>query len=201
MAYINRKSNEIRLKIVYYGPALSGKTTNLLYVYKNFSKRSNSKLITINTDGDRTLFFDFLPFDLGSINGFNVRVQLFTVPGQDKYLTTRKLVINGVDGIVFVADMAASQRMNNLLALKDLYKNLVGYNKSIFKIPMVFQFNKQDLVKNGTPTLPEKKLLKDLNCKLRKPCYIASALNGKNVAATLKKIISMTSSNLINNLN
>ena len=201
MAYINRKSNEIRLKIVYYGPALSGKTTNLLYVYKNFSKRSNSKLITINTDGDRTLFFDFLPFDLGSINGFNVRVQLFTVPGQDKYLTTRKLVINGVDGIVFVADMAASQRMNNLLALKDLYKNLVGYNKSIFKIPMVFQFNKQDLVKNGTPTLPEKKLLKDLNCKLRKPCYIASALNGKNVAATLKKIISMTSSNLINNFN
>ena len=201
MAYINRKSNEIRLKIVYYGPALSGKTTNLLYIYKNFSKRSNSKLITINTDGDRTLFFDFLPFDLGSINGFNVRVQLFTVPGQDKYLTTRKLVINGVDGIVFVADMAASQRMNNILALKDLYTNLVGYNKSIFKIPMVFQFNKQDLVKNGTPTLPEKILLKDLNCKLRKPCYIASALNGKNVAATLKKIISMTSSNLINNLN
>ena len=201
MAYINRKSNEIRLKIVYYGPALSGKTTNLLYVYKKFSKRSNSKLITINTDGDRTLFFDFLPFDLGSINGFNVRVQLFTVPGQDKYLTTRKLVINGVDGIVFVADMAVSQRMNNLYALKDLYKNLVGYNKSIFKIPMVFQFNKQDLVKNGTPTLPEKTLLKDLNCKLRKPCYIASALNGKNVAATLKKIISMTSSNLINNLN
>jgi GTPase SAR1 family protein len=201
MAHINLQSNEIQMKIVYYGPALSGKTTNLLYVYKYFSNRANSKLITINTDGDRTLFFDFFPFDLGSINGFNVRVQLFTVPGQDKYLTTRKLVINGVDGIVFVADMAVSQRINNILALKDLHTNLVGYNKSIFKIPMVFQFNKQDLVKNGIPTLSERILSKDLNRKLKKPCYIASALNGKNVAATLKKIIFMTSLNLINNLN
>jgi len=201
MAVINLKSKEIQLKIVYYGPALSGKTTNLLYVYKNFSNRTNSELVTINTYGDRTLFFDFFPFDLGVINDFNLRVQLFTVPGQDKYLAIRKLIINGADGIVFVADMAASQRINNILALKDLHKNLVEYNKSIFNTPMVFQFNKQDLAENGIPTLPENILSQDLNRKLKKPFYIASALNGKNVTATLKKIITMTSANLINNLN
>lgn len=201
MAFINLKSNEIQMKIVYCGPALSGKTTNLLYVYKNFSNRTKTELVTINTYGDRTLFFDFFPLDLGSINGFNLKVQLFTVPGQNKYRATRKLVLKGADGIVFVADMSASQRVNNILSLKDLHTNLVAYNKNIFKTPMVFQFNKQDLVENGLPTLPENILSKDLNRKLKKPCYLASALNGKNVAATLKKIITITSANLINNLN
>ena len=201
MAYINLKSNEIQMKIVYYGPALSGKTTNLLYLYKNYSNGVDSEFITINTHGDRTLFFDYFQFDVGLVYGFNLKVQLFTVPGQDEYLATRKLVINGADGIVFVADMSASQRIKNIRALKDLHKNLVAYNKSIFRIPMVFQFNKQDLVENGMPTLSENILSQDLNRHLKKPCYIASALNGKNVAFTLKKIITMTSANLVSHLN
>lgn len=189
------------MKIVYYGPALSGKTTNLLYLYKNYSNGVDSEFITINTHGDRTLFFDYFQFDVGLVYGFNLKVQLFTVPGQDEYLATRKLVINGADGIVFVADMSASQRIKNIRALKDLHKNLVAYNKSIFRIPMVFQFNKQDLVENGMPTLSENILSQDLNRHLKKPCYIASALNGKNVAFTLKKIITMTSANLVSHLN
>lgn len=188
MAFINLKTKELQIKIVYYGPASSGKTTNLLYVYKNYYDRVKSELVTINTYGDRTLFF-------------NIKVQLFTVPGQVKYHATRKLVINGVDGIVFVADMLASQRIKNIMALKDLHANLIEYNKNIFKIPLVFQFNKEDLAENEIVALSENRLLKDLNRKLKKPYFKASALNGTNVAATLKKIITMTSANLIHNLN
>lgn len=201
MAFINLKTKELQIKIVYYGPASSGKTTNLLYVYKNFYDRVKSELVTINTYGDRTLFFDYFPFDLGKIDEFNIKVQLFTVPGQVKYQATRKLVIKGVDGIVFVADMLASQRIKNIMALKDLHANLIEYNKNIFKIPLVFQFNKEDLAENEIVALSENRLLKDLNRKLKKPYFKASALNGTNVAATLKKIIKMTSANLIHNLN
>jgi small GTP-binding protein len=201
MAFINLKTKELQIKIVYYGPASSGKTTNLLYVYKNFYDRVKSELVTINTYGDRTLFFDYFPFDLGKIDEFNIKVQLFTVPGQAKYHATRKLVINGVDGVVFVADMLASQRIKNIMALKDLHANLIAYNKNIFKMPLVFQFNKEDLAENGITALSENRLLKDLNGKLKKPYFKASALNGTNVAATLKKIITMTSANLIHNLN
>ena len=134
MAFVNLKNKEIQVKIVYYGPGRGGKTTNLEYIYKKFRQRINTEMVTVKTHGDRTLFFDFLPFDIGVINGYNVKIQLYTVPGQVKYNATRRLVLRGVDGIVFVADAMAVRREKNILALKNLQENLANYKKSIFKI-------------------------------------------------------------------
>lgn len=201
MAFINVRDKQIQLKIVYYGPGQGGKTTNLLYINKNFSTKIKSEMVTIDTYGDRTVFFDFFPFDLGQINGFDVKIQVYTVPGQTKYDATRKLVLNGVDGIVFVADMLATMRRKNILSLKNLQENLKAYNQNIFKIPLVFQFNKVDLFQKGYPILPEKLLVNDLNRQLKRPWILASALNGENVALTLKRIISMTTANIKANLN
>jgi len=201
MAFINLKRKEIQLKIVYYGPSQGGKTTNLMYIYDNLKNQINSRMITINTFGDRTLFFDFLPFNLGKINGYGVKVQLYTVPGQIKYNATRKLVLNGVDGIVFVADMHESKRKHNIFALKNLYENLVGYKKSIFKLPLVFQFNKVDLAARGVPIISAGTLEDDLNRQLKKPIYKASALTGENVFNTLKMIIRNTCITVKDNLN
>ena len=196
MAFLNTHKNELQVKIVYYGPGRSGKTTNLLYIYNNYKKQLHSDIVTINTYGDRTLFFDFLPFNLGKIEGFDIKVQLYTVPGQPKYNATRKLVLNGADGIVFVADMAKDRRRDNIVSLKNLYENLREYNKNIFKTPIVFQFNKFDLLREGIQVSSDKILMKDLNKQLRKPCYKASALKGVNVVPTLKRVISMTCLNL-----
>ncbi len=200
MAFVNLKKKEIQMKIVYYGPGRGGKTTNLKYIYDTFGDRINSKMLTIKTQGDRTLFFDFFPFDLGRINGFKVKVQLYTVPGQIKYNATRRLVLNGVDGVVFVADSMMVQRQSNIYSLKNLYQNLKLYRKNIFKIPFVFQFNKMDLTAKGVPLIDADTLEKDLNRQLMKPSFAASALVGTNVAATLKKIISMTLASVKNNL-
>jgi signal recognition particle receptor subunit beta len=192
MAFVNLKSKEIQVKIVYYGPGRGGKTSNLEYIYKKFAKRINSEMVTVKTHGDRTLFFDFLPFDIGIISGYDVKIQLYTVPGQVKYNATRRLVLRGVDGIVFVADAMAVRREKNILSLKNLQENLAVYKKSIFQIPLVFQYNKMDLKEQGIPLLPMAVLEKDLNSKLQIPSYSASALIGTNVVATLKKIISLT---------
>ena len=201
MAFINLKTREILFKIVYYGPGRGGKTTNLQYICKNYHNKLKSKILTINTYGDRTLFFDFMPFKLGKIKGFDTTVQLYTVPGQIRYNQTRKLVLTGVDGIVFVADLLSSQRYRNVMSLKNLYENLEKYNKNIFKIPLVFQYNKVDLAKNGIRILSPKLLEKDLNSKLKKPAFTASALTGENVAETLKTIISLTANTLKQNRN
>ena len=201
MAFLNTHKNELQVKIVYYGPGRSGKTTNLLYIYNNYKKQLHSDIVTINTYGDRTLFFDFLPFNLGKIEGFDIKVQLYTVPGQPKYNATRKLVLNGADGIVFVADMAKDRRRDNIVSLKNLYENLREYNKNIFKTPIVFQFNKFDLLREGISVSSDKILMKDLNKQLRKPCYKASALKGVNVVPTLKRVISMTCLNLTECIN
>ena len=192
MAVINLKKREVECKIVYYGPGRGGKTTNLEYIYKKFRKRINTEMVTVKTHGDRTLFFDFLPFDIGVINGYDVKIQLYTVPGQVKYNATRRLVLRGVDGIVFVADAMAVRREKNILSLKNLQENLANYKKSIFKIPCVMQYNKVDLLEQGIPLLPVETLEKDLNNQLKRPFFKASALNGTNVVMTLKKIISMT---------
>lgn len=192
MAFVNLKNKEIQVKIVYYGPGRGGKTTNLEYIYKKFRKRINTEMVTVKTHGDRTLFFDFLPFDIGVINGYNVKIQLYTVPGQVKYNATRRLVLRGVDGVVFVADAMAVRREKNILALKNLQENLANYKKSIFKIPCVIQYNKVDLSEQGIPLLATHLLEKDLNSQLKRPSYTASALKGTNVVTTLKKIISMT---------
>ena len=200
MAFVNLKKKEIQMKIVYYGPGRGGKTTNLKYIYDTFGDRINSKMLTIKTQGDRTLFFDFFPFDLGSINGYKIKVQLYTVPGQIKYNATRRLVLNGVDGVVFVADAMMVRRQSNFYSLKNLYQNLKLYRKDIFKIPFVFQYNKMDLIAKGVPLIDADTLEKDLNRQLMKPSFAASALDGTNVAVTLKKIISMTVESVKNDL-
>ena len=192
MAIINLKKKEVQAKIVYYGPGRGGKTTNLEYIYKKFRSRIQTEMVTIKTHGDRTLFFDFLPIEIGRIKGYDIRMQLYTVPGQVKYESTRRLVLRGVDGLVFVADSLAVRRKENVLSLKSLADNLASYKKSILEIPLVFQYNKRDLLDEGIPLLPVEWLEKDLNSKLKAPYFEVSALKGPNVVQTMKKIIIMT---------
>ncbi len=198
MASINLKKKLIQAKIVYYGPGRGGKTTNLEKIYEKFKHRIKSEMVSIKTHGDRTLFFDFLPFDMGQIKGYDVKVQLYTVPGQVRYNATRKLVLNGVDGIVFVADSMAVRRERNILSLKNLAENLLLYKKNIKSVPLVMQYNKRDLNEKGIALLEIETLEKDLNSVLKAPYFPASALAGHNVVNTLKKIIAMTMASLKN---
>jgi small GTP-binding protein len=200
MAFVNLKNKEVQAKIVYYGPGRGGKTTNLEYIYNKFNKRIKTEMVTIKTHGDRTLFFDFLPFDVGKIKGYSMKIQLYTVPGQVKYDATRRLVLRGVDGIVFVADSMAVRREKNILSLRNLQKNLATFRKSIFRVPIVLQYNKRDLAEQGIPLLSLETLEKDLNSKLKAPYFEASALLGSNVVATLKRIVWMTMSSLLREL-
>ena len=134
MAIFNLKKREIECKVVYYGPGRCGKTTNLEYIYGSYKKQVKGEMVSINTEGDRTLFFDFLPIGLGQIRGCNVRVQLYTVPGQVKYSSTRKLVLRGVDGIIFVADSLEVRREKNMLSLKDLQsKGFTGSRSALYR--------------------------------------------------------------------
>jgi len=192
MAFINLKTKVIQVKIVYYGPGRGGKTTNLEYIYRKFRQRINSEMVTVKTHGDRTLFFDFLPFDIGLINGYNIKIQLYTVPGQVKYNATRRLVLRGVDGVVFVADAMAVRREKNIQSLENLKENLASYKKGLNALPCVLQYNKMDLLEQGIPLLPVEVLERDLNHEFHAPYFPASAVKGTNVAATLKKIISLT---------
>ena len=196
MALINPKKKEVQVKLVYYGPGRGGKTTNLEYIFSKFKNRIKGNLTTIKTYGDRTLFFDFLPMEIGVIKGYNIKMQFYTVPGQVKYAATRRLVLRGVDGIVFVADSMALRQKMNMVALKDLRDNLATFDKNIFNIPLVFQFNKRDLESEGIPLLSREVLEKDLNKKLKAPSFMASALNGEGVAETMKKAISLTVASL-----
>ncbi|MFH1487551.1 MAG: GTPase domain-containing protein [Pseudomonadota bacterium] len=192
MAYVDLKNRVVQAKIVYYGPGRGGKTTNLEYIYKIFRDKIKTEMISIKTHGDRTLFFDFFPLEAGKIKNFDVQIQLYTAPGQVKYNETKKLVLRGVDGIVFVADSLALREEKNILALKNLQENLVYHKKNIFKIPLVFQYNKRDLEEKGIPLLSTQAMEKKLNSKLKAPSFEASAAKGVNVVATLKTIISLT---------
>lgn len=192
MAIFNLKKRVIECKIVYYGPGRGGKTTNLEYIFRSFKKQTTGEMVSINTQGDRTLFFDFLPMGLGKIRGCEVKIQLYTVPGQPRYSSTRKLVLKGVDGVVFVADSLQIRRKENMLSLKDLQQNLAGHNKSIFKIPLVLQYNKRDLAKEAVPLMPVDVMERDLNRKLNVPSFPASALKGDGVGATLKECLKLT---------
>lgn len=192
MSFINLKDKVVQVKIVYYGPGRCGKTTNLEYINRKFRDQIQSEMVSLKTHGDRTLFFDFLPFHMGQIKGYDIKIQLYTVPGQVKYNATRKLVLKGVDGIVFVADAMEKQREKNIRSLNQLHENLLSYKESIFNIPLVMQYNKIDLKEHGIPVLPVSVLQQDLNSRLQVPYFEASALTGYNVAATLKKIISST---------
>ena len=189
MAVVNLKKRQIECKIVYYGPARCGKTTNLEYIHKAFSQHVKGQMISIDTEGDRTLFFDFLPLELGKVKGCDVRVQLYTVPGQVRYSSTRKLVLRGADGVVFVADSLEVRREQNMLALKDLQQNLRDYNLSIFKIPLVMQFNKRDLADAHIPLMSLERMSNDLNRQLKAPAFPAAALKGSGVGKTLQECL------------
>ncbi len=192
MAIFNLKKREIECKIVYYGPGRCGKTTNLEYIFKSYKKQVTGEMVSINTEGDRTLFFDFLPMGLGKIKGCDVRVQLYTVPGQVKYSSTRKLVLRGVDGIIFVADSLEVRREKNMISLKDLQANLKEYGKNIFNIPMIIQYNKRDLEEEGIPLMPIDQMDRDLNRQLKVPSFPGSAVKGTGVGVALKSCLMET---------
>ena len=201
MALVNLKKNEIQAKIVYYGPGRGGKTTNLEYIYKKTAKKIKSDIVTINTGEGHTLFFDYLPFDIGVINGYSLKVQLYTVPGQLKYNATRRVLMRGVDGVVFVADSMAVRRNDNVLSLQNLKEDLAHYDKRIEKTPLVIQYNKVDLIEKGIPLLNTETLENDLNQIPETPYYKASARMGINVISTLKKIILTTVTSIEKDLN
>ena len=201
MAIVNLKKRQIECKIVYYGPGRCGKTTNLEYIHKVFKNQVKGDMVSIKTDGDRTLFFDFLPLEIGKLKGCDVRVQLYTVPGQVRYASTRKLVLRGADGVVFVADSLEVRREKNMLALKDLQQNLKEYNVSIFKIPLVMQFNKRDLSDANITLMPLEKLQQDLNRQLKVPALPGSALKGDGVGKTLNACLKLVLKSLQNELN
>jgi small GTP-binding protein len=192
LALINVKTREVQIKIVYYGPGRGGKTTNLEYINHKYRSQIKTEMVSLKTQDDRTLFFDFLPFDVGQIKGFDITIQLYTVPGQVKYNATRRLVLRGVDGIVFVADVQKEQRRKNIESLNQLYENLETYGLDLFKMPLVMQYNKIDLKHSDIPILSTRTMQKDLNSLLRAPAFEACALKGGNVIPTLKKVISMT---------
>jgi hypothetical protein len=145
MSLINYASREINCKLVYYGPGLGGKTTNLEYVYEKVAPTAKGKLISLATETERTLFFDFLPVDLGTIRGFKTRFHLYTVPGQVYYNASRKLILKGVDGVVFVADSQLERMEANLESMQNLYDNMVQHGYDLTKMPFVLQYNKRDL--------------------------------------------------------
>ncbi|MCJ8500002.1 GTP-binding protein [Desulfatitalea alkaliphila] len=193
MAVVNIRKKEVQIKIVYVGPGRGGKTTNLEYLFSKIRHRIESDMVSIKTQGDRTLFFDFLPFELGQIQGYQIKTQLYTVPGQVKYNATRKLVLKGVDGVVFVADSMVAMREKNIVALKNLEENLAFYDIDLYdRFPIILQYNKRDLAENGIDILDVDTLQQDLNARLQAPFYEASAVNGVNVIATAKKAISTT---------
>jgi len=194
MAFINKSAKEIQVKVVYYGPGRCGKTTNLLYVNQKMNAKFMGKMISIDTRGDKTLFFDFLPLSLGKIRGFNIRVQLYTVPGQVLYNESRKMVLKGVDGVVFVADSMAVQQEPNKESLQNLRENLAEDNLDIDELPLVLQLNKRDLEGSVIPVLTKDTMDEDLNSMLKNPAptVLASALAGPGVFETLREISKIT---------
>jgi hypothetical protein len=192
MAIINLKKREVEAKIVYYGPGRCGKTTNLEYVFKNSRKLMTDEMVSIKTKGDLTIFFDFVPMAAGKIQGYDVRFQMYTVPGQVKYNSTRKLVLKGVDGIVFVADSLKIRHEKNVLSLKNLSENLKSYGLNIMKIPLVMQWNKRDLVDEGLPLMSIEEMEHTYNRQLKAPSFSASAVTGQSVNTTLKACLVQT---------
>jgi len=194
MVLVNKALNEVTVKLVYYGPGLCGKTTNLDKIYANPKLENKGKMISMATETDRTLFFDFMPMELGTIGGQKVRVQLYTVPGQVFYDATRKLVLRGSDGVVFVADSQPSVKESNIESLQNLKANLRANRIDPDKIALVFQYNKRDLP--GVSSVAEMSAyLKPGNA----PVVEAAAINGTGVTATLRAAITRILENLKNN--
>ena len=184
MTFINYAAREINCKVVYYGPGLGGKTTNIQYVHEKMSGNNHGKLISLATETDRTLFFDFLPIELGTIRGFKTRFHLYTVPGQVFYDASRKLILKGVDGVVFVADSQEARYDANLDSVDNLRSNLEENGYDIMKVPYALQLNKRDL-----PTaMPADELARVLRVK-EEPVFEAVAPEGTGVFPTLKAVI------------
>jgi signal recognition particle receptor subunit beta len=185
VSLVNYATREITCKIVYYGPGRSGKTTNLHYIYGQVPEDRKGKMVSLATQTDRTLFFDFLPLDLGTISGFTTKFQLYTVPGQVYYATTRRLVLQGADGVVFVADSQSHQLEENIESLQDLHANLADQGIDARVMPLVLQYNKQDLPRDlilGSPLLSDALNFREV------PEFSADALHGPGVFETLRSI-------------
>jgi signal recognition particle receptor subunit beta len=183
LSFINFAAREINCKIVYYGPGLGGKTTNLQWIFERTGEQQKGKMISLATETERTLFFDFLPLDLGTVRGFKTRIHLYTVPGQVFYDASRKLILRGVDGVVFVADSQEERMDANVEALENLQENLKEHSYDFNRIPYVLQLNKRDLP-NAMPvdTLKKELLKKD------EPVIEAIAFQGQGVFETLKSV-------------
>lgn len=183
MALVNYAAREINCKIVYYGTGLGGKTTNLKYIHSQLAPTTRGELISLATETERTLFFDFLPLDLGSVQGFKTRFSLYTVPGQVEYNASRKLILNGVDGIIFVADSDVMRSKDNVESLQNMVDNLKEYSLTLDNIPWVLQYNKRDLAN----AMPIERMERELNTP-GVPSFEAVASEGLGVFATLKAI-------------
>lgn len=186
MSLINYASREINCKIVYYGTGLGGKTTNLEYVYSKVNPDAKGKMISLATENERTLFFDFLPIDLGEVKGFKTRFHLYTVPGQVYYNASRKLILKGVDGVIFVADSQAERMEANIEAMHNLYENLESYGYDLTNIPFAMQYNKRDL--------PNAMSMGDLRSQLNPmgvPDFEGVAIEGRGVFETLGSVSKM----------
>jgi len=183
MSLVNHATREITCKIVYYGPGRSGKTSNLQYVHANVPEERKGPMVSLATETDRTLFFDFLPLDLGSVAGYRTRLQLYTVPGQVYYNATRKLVLRGADGVVFVADSQREQAEENVESFRNLYENLLEHGFGLRDLPLALQYNKRDLP--GVMSLEE---MEDLLNFRGLPAYSAVAVTGEGVFDTLRGI-------------
>lgn len=183
MSFFNHNAKEIHCKIVYYGPSLGGKTTNLQWVYQHTAQEQRSKLVALNTDIERTLFFDFLPLNIGEIRGYKTRFHLYSVPGQVIYDASRKLILKGLDGVIFVADSQAERMEENLQAFRNLERNLEAQGYDIKEVPLIIQYNKRDL--------PSAASMKDLRTNLNiynSPEFEATASEGKGVIESLKTV-------------
>ena len=186
MSLINYASREINCKIVYYGTGLGGKTTNLEYVYSKVNPDAKGKMISLATETERTLFFDFLPIDLGEVKGFKTRFHLYTVPGQVYYNASRKLILKGVDGVIFVADSQAERMEANIEAMHNLYENLESYGYDLTNIPFAMQYNKRDL--------PNAMTTEELRAQLNPmgvPDFEGIAIEGTGVFETLGAVSKM----------
>lgn len=196
MSFVNYQTKEINCKIVYYGPGLGGKTTNIQYIYQKTTAGNKGEMVTLNTENERTLFFDFLPLDLGEIRGFKTRFHLYTVPGQVFYEASRKLILRGVDGIIFVADSQVERLEDNIESFKSLKENLDELGYDINTIPLVMQWNKRDLPN----VMPTNELHERLN-KLNKPSFESIANKGNGVFESLKAISKLVLLNIKGGLN
>lgn len=193
MAIINFLSKEINCKIVYYGTGLGGKTANLKYIYNQLAPSTRGEFVSLATETERTLFFDYMGLELGNVQGFTTRFSMYTVPGQVEYNASRKLILNGADGIIFVADSDPTRRYENISAFQNMIENLAAYDLSIYSVPLVFQYNKRDL----THAMPLSVMEKDLNPNPEVfPAFESIASDGPGVFATLRQ----TSKQVLNRL-